>query len=57
MRQQPVFRNVVLVAMTGYAQESDRQRAQRVGFDHHFVKPIRFEQIQKIFASVSEKAT
>ncbi len=57
MRQQPVLQNVVLVAMTGYGQESDRQRAQEAGFDHHLVKPARFEQMQKILASVSEKAT
>jgi CheY-like chemotaxis protein len=43
--------------MTGYGQESDRQRAQEAGFDHHLVKPAAFEQIQKILATVSEEAT
>jgi PAS domain S-box-containing protein len=56
MRQQPVLQHVVLVAMTGYGQESDRQRSQEVGFDHHLVKPVRFEQILQILANVSEKA-
>lgn len=55
MRQQPVLQNVVLVAMTGYGQEPDRQRVQAAGFDHHLVKPARFEQIQIILATVSEK--
>jgi CheY-like chemotaxis protein len=55
MRQQSVLQNVVLVAMTGYGQESDRQRAQEAGFDHHLVKPARFEQIQEILVTVSEK--
>lgn len=55
MRQQPVLQNVVLVAITGYGQESDRQRAQAAGFDHHLAKPARFEQIQIILATVSEK--
>ena len=31
---------MVLVALTGYGQEEDRQRARDAGFDHHLVKPI-----------------
>ena len=57
MRQQPVLQSAVLVAMTGYGRESDRQRAQEAGFDHHLVKPAYFEQMQRILASVSAKAT
>ena len=57
MRQQPILQNAVFVAMTGYGRESDRQRAQEAGFDHHLVKPARFEQMQKILESVSAKAT
>ena len=30
----------VLVAITGWGQEADRQRAREAGFDHHFVKPV-----------------
>ena len=56
MRQQPVLQNVMLVAMTGYGQESDRQRSQEAGFDHHLVKPADFGQLQQILATVSEKA-
>ena len=57
MRQQPVLQNVVLVAMTGYGQETDRQRSQEAGFDHHLVKPADFEKVRQILATVSEKAT
>jgi CheY-like chemotaxis protein len=57
LRLPPFLRNVVLVAMTGYGQEADRQRSRDAGFDHHLVKPARFEQIQEILASVSEQAT
>ena len=55
MRQQPTLRNVVLVAMTGYGQESDRLRSREAGFDDHLVKPAHFEQIEKILATVSEQ--
>jgi CheY-like chemotaxis protein len=57
IRQQPVLNDVVLVAMTGYGQESDRQRSLEAGFDHHLVKPTKFEKVQEILASLSEKAT
>jgi CheY-like chemotaxis protein len=57
MRQQPILQKVVLVAMTGYGKESDRQRSQEVGFDHYLVKPTQFEKVQKILASVPKKVT
>jgi two-component system CheB/CheR fusion protein len=56
IRQQPILRNVVLVAMTGYGTESDRQRSRESGFDHYLVKPVRFDKVQEILASVSVKS-
>lgn len=32
--------SVLLVALTGYGQREDRERAFAAGFDHHFVKPV-----------------
>ncbi len=57
IRQQPTLENIVLVAVTGYGQESDRQRAQEAGFDHHLVKPAAFAKVQEILASVSGSVT
>ena len=54
LRQQPALQNVVLVAMTGYGQESDRQRSQEAGFDHHLVKPGDLGKVLQILATVSE---
>jgi PAS domain S-box-containing protein len=54
LRQQPMLQNVMLVAMTGYGQESDRQRSHEVGFDHHLVKPANFDKLQHILATVSQ---
>jgi signal transduction histidine kinase/ActR/RegA family two-component response regulator len=33
-------RDILLVAMTGYGQAEDRQRALDSGFDHHLTKPV-----------------
>ncbi|TFW27957.1 hybrid sensor histidine kinase/response regulator [Massilia horti] len=41
----------VLIAVTGWGQEKDRQLAFEAGFDHHMVKPVRFEQIEEILAN------
>jgi PAS domain S-box-containing protein len=54
LRQQPSLKNIVLVAMTGYGQPSDRQRSQEAGFDHHLVKPGDFGMVLEILAKVSE---
>ena len=43
---------MVLVALTGYGQASDRQRAHGAGFDHHLVKPADFDEVEKILAAV-----
>ena len=42
-----------LIAVTGWGQEKDRQLAFEAGFDHHMVKPVRFEQIEEILGNRS----
>ncbi len=52
VRQEPQLRDVVLVALTGYGQDSDRATSLQAGFNHHMVKPASFEQIKQILANV-----
>lgn len=40
LRADPATAGAVLVAVTGYAQERDRQEALRAGFDELFAKPV-----------------
>ena len=54
IRQQPALTNVVLVAVTGYGQESDRQHSREAGFDHHLVKPTDFGKVASILSAVAE---
>ena len=56
IRQEPSLKSVVLVALTGYGQKSDRQLTQQAGFDHHLVKPADFAQIESILSAVAAKA-
>ena len=40
IRQKPEFAGLLLVAITGYGRENDRQEAFEAGFDLHLVKPL-----------------
>ncbi|MEJ7592254.1 MAG: response regulator [Planctomycetaceae bacterium] len=55
IRQHPELKHVVLVALTGYGQDSDRHASGQAGFTYHLVKPARFEELQKILATVAEQ--
>lgn len=56
IRQQPDLEGVVLVALTGYGQESDRQTSLDAGFDHHLTKPADFKDVHRILAAISQAA-
>jgi signal transduction histidine kinase/ActR/RegA family two-component response regulator len=53
LRAQPETANAVLVAVTGYGQESDRHRALSSGFDYHLVKPVDTAKLDAILARVA----
>ncbi len=43
-------RQLRLVALTGYGQTDDRQRARAAGFDGHLVKPVDFPMLERILS-------
>ncbi len=51
LRQQASLDGVILVALTGYGQESDRQKAKQAGFDFHLVKPVSVEALEELLSS------
>jgi PAS domain S-box-containing protein len=51
MREEPALADVVLVALTGYGQDSDKRRTREAGFDHHLVKPVEFAKIESILSA------
>jgi PAS domain S-box-containing protein len=53
LREAARGRPLLLVALTGYGQEGDRQRARDAGFDHHLVKPVTFETVEALLSEVS----
>ena len=48
LRSSPEMSKAVLIAVTGYGQESDRKNALAAGFDHHLVKPVDIKRLAAI---------
>jgi PAS domain S-box-containing protein len=44
----PKLGSVQLIALTGYGQSDDIRRATEAGFDAHLIKPVDFEELQRI---------
>lgn len=52
LRADPATRSLYLIALTGYGQYSDRQKALSAGFDDHLTKPAKFEVLEEALARV-----
>ena len=46
----PGMEDVVLMALTGWGQETDRRNSREAGFDQHLAKPVKFEVLSKLLA-------
>jgi PAS domain S-box-containing protein len=50
LRKEPAFKHTRIVAVTGYGQSHDRERALASGFDRHLVKPVSFPALLEAIA-------
>jgi signal transduction histidine kinase len=50
IRAQPWGKQVTLLALTGWGQDSDRRRSQEAGFDLHLVKPVDVDKLAELLA-------
>jgi PAS domain S-box-containing protein len=48
------FPDTLIVAISGYAQDSDRALAREAGFDHHFAKPVDFDALSALLFNEPE---
>jgi CheY-like chemotaxis protein len=51
LRGMPQGRRTRLIALTGYGQAEDRQRALDAGFDVHITKPVDPDRLQRLLAA------
>jgi CheY-like chemotaxis protein len=52
MRLEAWGRRAVLVALTGWGQDEDKEAARAAGFDHHLTKPVDPDTIGKVLAGL-----
>lgn len=50
LRDEPWGRAMHIVALTGWGQDEDRERAYRSGFDRHYTKPVDPAELETLFA-------
>jgi len=55
IRRLPDFRDVLLIAMTGWGQEEDRRRSQKAGFDYHLIKPADVGALEALLMSADSR--
>jgi CheY-like chemotaxis protein len=53
LRKDPALSGLVLVALTGYGQDANRQRAKEAGFDYYLVKPVSLEALESMLVTLS----
>ncbi|MGH8652728.1 MAG: response regulator [Gammaproteobacteria bacterium] len=52
IREQPWGKGMVLVALTGWGQDEDRQKSKGAGFNDHLVKPVDHAALMELLASL-----
>jgi CheY-like chemotaxis protein len=53
IRKMPQIKGLRLIALTGYGQNEDQQRARAAGFDDHLVKPVALSAVIRAIAGGS----
>jgi CheY-like chemotaxis protein len=48
MKKLPGLEHAMFVAQTGWGQEQHRRMSREAGFDHHLVKPVEMQALQKL---------
>jgi len=52
IRQERWGSQAILIAVTGWGRDVDRQRSEQAGFDHHLVKPVDPDELSRLLATL-----
>ena len=55
LRQFPETADMALIAVTGYGEQSDRQRTREAGFAAHLVKPVDIEDVLEVIRAAEHR--
>jgi CheY-like chemotaxis protein len=53
LRRAPWAAGILLIAVSGWGQEQDKQRALEAGFDHHLTKPIDLSALERVLKPIT----
>ena len=53
IREQEWGRDIVIIAMTGWGQDRDRELSKKAGCSGHLVKPVNFPDLESLLANLS----
>jgi CheY-like chemotaxis protein len=53
VREQPWGKDIVMIALTGWGQEADRRKSEEAGFNGHLVKPVDYDKLLDLLASLT----
>jgi signal transduction histidine kinase len=54
LRRDHADQKLTLVALTGWGQAADRQRAKDAGFDYHLLKPVEYRDLTRLIAQLPQ---
>jgi signal transduction histidine kinase/DNA-binding response OmpR family regulator len=52
LRSRSETRQSVLIAVTGYGRTEDREKSLSAGMHHHLVKPVQYEELNKVLSAI-----
>jgi DNA-binding response OmpR family regulator len=52
LRQEPAFKAVYIIGVSGYGHERDKVRAWQAGFNAYLVKPVNMSELETLLANV-----
>jgi signal transduction histidine kinase len=55
VRREKWGQDVMLVALTGWGQEADRRRSAEAWFDKHLVKPVEYEEVDRLIGILAQR--
>jgi CheY-like chemotaxis protein len=55
IRERPWGKGIVIIALTGWGQETDRRQSREAGCDGHLVKPVSLPDLEKVLKELARR--
>lgn len=55
LREQAAFASTIIIALTGWGQDEDRERSTDAGFDAHLVKPVDRAMLERVLQEIESR--